>query len=464
MENKPRKCYNKNHKEIDAISYCEICKVYMCNKCECFHSELCGNHLISNINKDNSDIFTGYCKEKEHFIKLKYFCKNHNRLCCAACIAKIKGEGDGQHADCEICLIEDIKEIKKNKLKENIKYLEDLSINFQESIDKLKQIYENINSNKEELKLNIQKIFTKIRNEINVREDKILNEVDKKFDEIYFDENLLKKGEKIIKQIKSNLDDSKILDKDWEDNNKLNSLISDCINIENNLEYITEINKNVKKYNSLNMEIKFCSEDEIIINSIKNFGKVNISNKDGEELIENVLKKSKIIENEEQIVMLKEWLPYKNKNNIKCKLIYDAKRDGDKVSTFHSLCDNKEATITIISTSNNKKIGGYLSKSFGGNKGNITDNNAFLFSLNYNEKYPSLNEKYNYQDQNNRGPIFGNICIEIKDMFLSNNKNYYRSYTSRYDFGKRHNNKDIYFTVLELEIYQITNHKNLDNL
>ena len=162
--------------------------------------------------------------------------------------------------------------------------------------------------------------------------------------------------------------------------------------------------------------------------------------------------------------MLKEWLPYKNKNNIRCKLIYDAKRDGDKVSTFHSLCDNKEATITIISTSNNKKIGGYLSKSFGGNKGNITDNNAFLFSLNYNEKYPSLNEKYNYQDQNNRGPIFGNICIEIKDMFLSNNKNYYNSYTSRYDFGKRHNDKDFYFTVLELEIYQISNHKNLDNL
>ena len=77
--------------------------------------------------------------------------------------------------------------------------MEDLSINFQESIDKLKQIYEIMNNNKEELKLNIQKIFTKIRNEINVREDKILNEVNKKFDEIYFDENLLKKTEKITK-------------------------------------------------------------------------------------------------------------------------------------------------------------------------------------------------------------------------------------------------------------------------
>ena len=34
MENERKKCYNKNHQEINAIVYCQICKVYMCNKCE----------------------------------------------------------------------------------------------------------------------------------------------------------------------------------------------------------------------------------------------------------------------------------------------------------------------------------------------------------------------------------------------------------------------------------------------
>ena len=43
-----------------------------------------------------------------------------------------------------------------------------------------------INEEKEELKLKIQKIFTKIRNVINEREEKLLIEVDNQFNEIYF--------------------------------------------------------------------------------------------------------------------------------------------------------------------------------------------------------------------------------------------------------------------------------------
>ena len=38
------------------------------------------------------------------------------------------------------------------------------------------------------MKINIQKIFTKIRNEINNKEDELLLEVDKQFNEIYFDD------------------------------------------------------------------------------------------------------------------------------------------------------------------------------------------------------------------------------------------------------------------------------------
>ncbi len=52
----------------------------------------------------------------------------------------------------------------------------------------LKSLYEKINANKEELKKSILIIFTKIRNEINEREDKILSEVDQKFNELYFKE------------------------------------------------------------------------------------------------------------------------------------------------------------------------------------------------------------------------------------------------------------------------------------
>ena len=57
-------------------------------------------------------------------MELEYFCENHNKLCCAVCITKIKGNGKGQHAGCNICFITEIKDKKKSKLNENIEILE----------------------------------------------------------------------------------------------------------------------------------------------------------------------------------------------------------------------------------------------------------------------------------------------------------------------------------------------------
>ena len=56
--------------------------------------------------------------------------------------------------------MEDIKDIKKEKLNENIKILEDLSKNLDSSIAQLKKLFEEINDNKEKLKMKIQIIFT----------------------------------------------------------------------------------------------------------------------------------------------------------------------------------------------------------------------------------------------------------------------------------------------------------------
>ena len=119
MENNIKYCSAKNHNEIIGISFCQECRIYMCDKCKKMHEELYNHHQL-NINEDFKDTFTGFCKEKNHPIQLEYFCKTHNLLCCAACIAKIQKKGNGQHKDCDICVIEEIKEIKKNKLNNDI--------------------------------------------------------------------------------------------------------------------------------------------------------------------------------------------------------------------------------------------------------------------------------------------------------------------------------------------------------
>ena len=220
----------------------------MCNKCEKIHSKMCKHHHWYNLEQNLNDIFTGFCKETNHLEKLEYFCKDHNILCCASCIAKIKGKGKGEHKDCNICFIEDIKDEKKSKLNDNIKSLENLSKTLNESINKLKEIIEIINKNKEELKLKVQKIFTKIRNELNDREDKLLLDIDKIYDEKFLKEDIIKESEKLPNKIKLSLEKGKKIDNNWEDENKINSLINDCVNIENNIKEINVVNESIKKY------------------------------------------------------------------------------------------------------------------------------------------------------------------------------------------------------------------------
>jgi hypothetical protein len=213
----------------------------MCNKCDNNHSALFESHKKYKLDKENiKDIFTGFCKEEDHFDKLEFFCKNHNKLCCASCLCKIKQKNKGQHSDCNVCTIEEIKVEKKNNLNDNIKYLDNLSKNIDETINNLKNIFEKINEDKEKLKLEIQSVFTKLRNIINEREDQLLLDVDKKFDDFIFKKELIKKCKKLPNKITISLEEGKKLIKNW-DENKLNESINDCLNIENNIKEINEI-------------------------------------------------------------------------------------------------------------------------------------------------------------------------------------------------------------------------------
>ena len=81
MENKIKKCSFEEHKEIDAKFYCLECRIYMCNKCENFHSKLLKNHKSFSLEINIDEIFTGFCKETNHnYNELSFFCKNHNQL------------------------------------------------------------------------------------------------------------------------------------------------------------------------------------------------------------------------------------------------------------------------------------------------------------------------------------------------------------------------------------------------
>ena len=455
MEN--QKCSQKKHIEFNAISFCFECNLYLCNKCKSYHSELFDNHHIYNLDTNLSEVFTGLCKEPGHKDELKYYCKNHNILCCAACISKIKDNKDGQHKDCDVFKFDEIKEEKRKILKENIKYLEQFSNTIENSINQLKKLFEDINESRENLKIQIAKIFTKLRNAINDREDEILLKLDEVFNRTFFNEDIIKKSEALPNQIKVSLEKGKILDKEWEnDNNKINSKINECLIIEKNTKSILEINK-IEKFNNKKIKIKFTSEkdEEIneLIKKIQNFGKINE--------ISNSKLESEIITEEIDVDFIKERLNPENKN-IEFHLIYKCNENNDTPKIFHEKCDGKQNVILFIETTEGIKFGGYTSIGFNSTSCETKDNKAFIFSIDKKKIYNVKTDQNAIFCFTGSGPCFcgtSNFNIYIRNNnFLKQKCHTSKCYNNKYEINsdfELNNSKENFF-IKKLEIFQVS--------
>jgi len=443
MSENKTKCSFDAHKELESISFCQKCQIYMCKECEKLHSKLFLNHHKFEVDKNNPEIFTGLCNERNHFYELKYFCKTHNKLCCSECITKIKNKKIGKHTDCDICLIEDIEKDKKEKLEENIKCLEDLSINLQQSINDMKILLEKIEKEKEDIKINIQKIFTKIRNCINEKEDELLLIVDNKFEEEYFNEKINKNIEKLPIKVKKSLEKGKTIKEKWNEN-ELIIKINDCLNIEENIIVIKKMNENIKKCNSnFKNDIKLILNEEDINSITENIKNINF---------DSIIFKDAKIEIDEQLI--KSWL---NKRKFKVELLFRKTRDGSNPNDFHNKCDNKGITITFIETTKGYKFGGYTELQWDKSNSAKKDKSTFIFSLNKKEKCLVLSDKSSISCYENYGPFFGKSHPEIYfyDTLDKGESYEYNSEYSSFSMGRKITNGDRYWDVKEIEIYKI---------
>ena len=427
MEIEKKKCSFKGHENINADIFCKKCEIYMCNKCESYHSKLCSNHQNFIINKNIEEINDEFCEEETHNrLRLKYYCKSHGILCCAACIAKIKDKGDGQHINCEVCCLEDIKDEKKNKIKENIELLKELSSKFNKSFNEIKKIYEEMNNKKENLKLRIQKIFTNIRNILNNREDELLLNVDKVYNNIYFKGEIIRDIEKLPDKIKLSLEKCKSIEAI---DNNIYKLIKESNEIENNINIINNINSNINNIcESKNKEIGFIPEENKLdefINNIKTFGKIITSGF-------YILKTSSIIEEDKNnFELIEKWIEETiNKKVKKYELIFKMSEYGTKSENFHEICNDKGPTLTLVKATKNKIFGGFTPLNWKNEGGCIQDksNQTFIFSLNLKKKYSMIRENGDgVMCSKDNGPNFGNC-----DFFLKKNMKEGATYANNY--------------------------------
>ena len=453
MEFNLHKCSSKEHLNINSNYYCFDCKIYMCNKCDNMHSKLFQNHSKVKSDKNINEIYKLFCNENNHNEKLEFYCKDHNKLCCGLCLCKIKDKGMGQHKDCDVCIIEDIKNEKMNKLEENIKLLENLSKNIEEIINNLEKIFNEINKNKEEIKLEIQNTFTKIRNLLNEREDKLLLEVDKQFSDIFSNENIIKECKKLPNKIKSSLEEGKSIKQKNENKENVNMCIIDLINIENNINSIKTLKKNIEDCNNIKSKpIKFIQKIEIkeFENLFKSFGDIVNDLK--------IFSDSLIINNNKSYI--DSLIKLIGNDKIEVKLLYRKSRDGTSYDTFHELCDNKGPTLILFNLErNNLIIGGYTQLNWDNHSGWKSDKSTFLFNLTNGKLFKKKSGNDSMYCSNDCGPFFPYIgCRNTgkRNMSEGDFQMEFSHFENIKEIIQNDGKNTVTFNIKEVEVYQIS--------
>ena len=105
------------------------------------------------------------------------------------------------------------------------------------------------------------------------------------------------------------------------------------------------------------------------------------------------------------------YLTSMTNSNPHALLLYKATRDGFTASSFHSKCDGRANTVTIIKTIN-YAFGAYTSAAWSSSSGWVSDSAAFIFSLrrngvSYSDKFGIINPNYAIYSLSSYGPIFG---------------------------------------------------------
>lgn len=148
---------------------------------------------------------------------------------------------------------------------------------------------------------------------------------------------------------------------------------------------------------------------------------------DGKDCTEIIIEKSVIIgDSQEYLAKLGEWLKNATQSDRHWKLCWRASRDGWAAQTFHTLCDGKSPTVTIVKANDNI-FGGFTKSQWGGSARYIDDPDDFLFSLanKVNVKPLKLahslraDRPYSIFTAIGYGPTFGNG----HDLHISNHAN-----------------------------------------
>ena len=154
--------------------------------------------------------------------------------------------------------------------------------------------------------------------------------------------------------------------------------------------------------------------------------------------------------------------------NSQPTLLYKATRDGFSASSFHTRCDGRANTVTIIKTDSNFVFGGFTAAAWKSDNTYSSDSTAFIFSLRRNGAITNYKLRFESSDyaiygDSSYGPTFGGG----HDIYICDQSNIYPwSYSEIYSYTPptypSGSNSRTFLTggfqnwrTTEIEVYQI---------
>ena len=240
----------------------------------------------------------------------------------------------------------------------------------------------------------------------------------------------------------------------------VNELRKKVKKLENGLLEKTKISEEQLKENLTSKEIILCEEEEKmifnwILTKLKLEEKNNIKLKSKKKNKKDIFDKKNIKEKPEKKNIKEE----PEKKNIKMTLLYRLTSDGDSASTFHSKCNNKGYTLSLIRSTKGFRFGGFTTQSWTSSGSYINDVNAFVFSLDFKECYFTYEGVNAIYDNSSYGPTFGSGQDFLIANQCSQNYSSYCNFPYSYGggiVGNRILTGGYYcFKVQEIEVYKI---------
>lgn len=152
----------------------------------------------------------------------------------------------------------------------------------------------------------------------------------------------------------------------------------------------------------------------------------------------------------------------------KFTLLYRASRDGCTVQAFHSRCDNKGPTVTVLYNTNKSVYGGYTAVNWHSNGAYVNDANAFLFRLDYNgvaqaQMFSIKNPTKAIYADSGYGPTFGAHDLHTFTGTINKSGTYYTLNGNTtglgvtYDFQGQNFNSVMngHLQVLDMDVYSV---------